>query len=330
MTLVSESSKGSGPRTLTLSVIIPTRNREKKLGRTLQALSLQSLPPDCFEVIVVNNQSNDGTVKIAQEYVRRFARWKLISETTMGAAAARNRGIEASQGQILVFLDDDVVPDASLLAEHLATHRQHEGVAVLGLVRFPWKGQESGLLWWLAWRPELLQSFRFTDSSNVPFLHFYTCNLSLPRRLLMTPFQFDESFHGYGFEDIDFGYRLIRSGHRIVFNPQASALHDFRVPYSEFVQRQYRAGQSLHLFLGKHPELHRLFLSRETSWRRTISPSIGLFTRSLAPCFDRSLSPRVQFLLPLLGRLCGFSLDYYFWKGFRDASRLHPVAGASP
>ncbi len=309
-----------------ISVLIPTKNRSLKLGRTLQGLCSQSVSGRAFEVIVVDNGSDDQTSRTVLSYTNRFDHLKLLKESKPGAAAARNRGMQVSQGDVIVFLDDDVIPDDHWLEEHVKSHRQYPDAAVLGCVRFPWTGNESAFHSMLTHRPELLQSYQFPDSLNVPFLHFYTCNLSVPRSFLSKGEAFDEAFTGAGFEDIELGYRLCLAGCRIVFNPCASALHDFGLSFSQFATKRYRAGQALRYLIKKHPELQTAFLPEATAWRRKLSVLFGLLISPLAPWFD--LPVRLSsFLLPVLGCFCYWNLEYHFWTGFKHDERAASLSG---
>lgn len=301
-----------------ISIVIPTRNRAAKLCCTLEGLCSQSIPSTAFEVLIVDNGSSDGTRETALHYVERFANWQYLCEPKPGAAAARNAGIKASQGRIILFLDDDVIPDRELLKEHLARHRE-ENIVVLGSVRFPWNGTESVFYYTLTRHPELLQSFRFPDPENVPFLHFYTCNLSVPRSFFEKHEALDDAFGGYGFEDIDLGYRITQAGLRIVFHPKASALHDFWLSFGEFAAKQRQAGHALQYLLNKHPELRPVFLPARTSWRRTLSALVGSAASVLAPFFDVPVRHLSFVLLPTLARFCWSNLQYQFWAGFRAA-----------
>lgn len=94
-----------------LSVVIPTKNRSAKLSRTLQGLVVQTISPEAFEVVAVDNGSGDETAEVIRAQAQSFAHWKLVEEPKPGAAAARNRGVEASRGEIVLFLDDDVFAD---------------------------------------------------------------------------------------------------------------------------------------------------------------------------------------------------------------------------
>lgn len=98
--------------TLTVGVIIPTRNRADLLHHALEALSRQTRAPD--EVIVVDNGSTDHTRQVAEQFSGRLP-IRYLFEPTPGAGQARNAGIRQSTSDILAFTDDDCIPDENWL-----------------------------------------------------------------------------------------------------------------------------------------------------------------------------------------------------------------------
>ena len=310
-----------------LTVIIPTKNRAAKLAATLDCLCQQSVGSGSFEVVVVDNGSSDHTQEVLSQYGNRFPVWKVVRESAPGAAAARNRGVEASSGKILLFLDDDILADPWLLKEHLKSHHSFPDSCVLGSVRFPWSSssrKHSLLEQCLIDHPELLQSFNFPDPENVPFLHFYTCNLSISGSLFEKVGGFDEAFSSYGFEDVDFGYRLNLLGHHIVHNPRASAIHDPSLSFAEFTQRRRHAGFALGYLLEKHPELFSQFFP--ASWRRYRRYAKllrGRFCALMRSPLDRLSSKPSCGMSKGLARLYQWSFEYEFWKGFADYHSRH-------
>ncbi|MGE5207629.1 MAG: glycosyltransferase family 2 protein [Chlamydiota bacterium] len=302
-----------------LSVVVPTRNRAAKLERALHSLSLQSLPPQQFDVIVVDNGGTDNTAEKFASFQVHFPNWKLARQPLPGPAAARNAGAQLSQAELLLFLDDDVIASPGLLQAHLEAQRQFPGCAVLGKVRNSWTGDESPFHRTLA-RRHLFHSFEFADPENVPFAHFYSCNLSLPRSALLQLGGFDERFPSAAFEDTDLGYRWASSGRRLVFCPEAGVTHDPSLTCHGFAGKRFAAGQALCLLLAKHPELEETFLP--SWWRRLLRSSLGFVAQPLAGLFDRPL-PRA--FLPALAEFCWFYLEYRFWAGYRQG-RAAPAA----
>lgn len=93
------------------SVIIPVRNRPEQLRRCLSGIRAGIFPPDCYEILVVDNGSTDATSAVAAE----FAGVGLLSEPVPNRCRARNHGAEAARAPWLVFIDSDCVPDPGWL-----------------------------------------------------------------------------------------------------------------------------------------------------------------------------------------------------------------------
>ncbi|MGB3190501.1 MAG: glycosyltransferase [Limnoraphis sp.] len=89
-----------------VSVIIPVYNDTKRLKQCLQALEKQTYPPNKYEVIVVDNASEENV----KDVVSQFVQARLTFENCPGSYVARNRGISVAQGEILAFTDADCIP----------------------------------------------------------------------------------------------------------------------------------------------------------------------------------------------------------------------------
>ena len=310
-----------------LSVVIPTKNRTESLGNALDSVARQTLPSDTFEVVVVDNGSSKEALTAIERYRNKFAHWQLLSEPTPGPAAARNCGVRASSGDVILFLDDDVIADPGLLAEHLAAHTSGEtssrlGQVVLGTVKNAWSGRESAFHWLLT-RRELFHSFRFPDPNNIPFSHFYTCNVSLRRAAFVEVGGFDESFTAAAFEDAELGYRLGRAGCRIIFNPRAAIVHAPLLSFEAFADKRFRAGRALYQLVTKHPELERILLPKR--WRRDSRYALGWALKPVASVGEQPVPASASFILPVLGEACWLYFEYRFWSGYRaGAMRLEP------
>ena len=112
-----------------ISVIIPTYNEEKNIERCLKALDEQTLPRESFEVIVVDGQSGDRTVEIAQKYAD-----KVIQQVSKGVGGARNDGVRIAKGDVIVTTDADCVPYGEWV-EIIRGHFEDEDVvAVTGFL----------------------------------------------------------------------------------------------------------------------------------------------------------------------------------------------------
>src|SRR5215470_9827202 len=114
-----------------VSIVVPTYNRRASLQRLLEALVHQTYARSDFEVIVVDDGSTDGTVEFARTTDFGY-QVRVIEQEHSGPAAARNRGVTEAHGELIVFLDDDVVPVDGLLAQHVADHAPDPKLVVIG------------------------------------------------------------------------------------------------------------------------------------------------------------------------------------------------------
>ena len=88
-----------------ISVIVPIRNEEEFIAATLDGLLGQDYPGDCFEVLVVDGESTDATIRIVSEYAEKHPQLKLFSNPKKWSSAARNIGIQNSTGDVVVIVD---------------------------------------------------------------------------------------------------------------------------------------------------------------------------------------------------------------------------------
>jgi glycosyltransferase involved in cell wall biosynthesis len=115
-----------------LSLIVPTHNRAGLLPESLGSFLSQSLHPSRYEILVVDNNSTDNTREVVEAVLRAATcRWRYLFEPRQGLHCARNRGILAASGEIVVFGDDDVIAEPTWL-ESLAREFDNASVGVVG------------------------------------------------------------------------------------------------------------------------------------------------------------------------------------------------------
>ena len=239
----------------TFSVVIPTYRRPDTLFRVLDALGEQQSPPD-FEVVVVDDGSGDGTEERLRAYRAPYP-LRGFSQENSGPARARNRGVEEARGRIVLFLGDDTVPEAQLLAVHGRAHAERPGrsVAVLGYTTWPRDRRVSPFLHQINEYGLQFGYGMIEDTESVPFNFFYTSNISLPRRLLVEAGMFDTTFPHAAWEDIEIAYRLTKDGMKILYRPEAVARHYHDITFRSFRRRQEKSGEAAAIFFERHPEL---------------------------------------------------------------------------
>ncbi len=226
---------------ITLSVVLPTRNRLRQLELVVAGLERQTYPLADTEVIVVSDGSSDGTNAYLQSLQTPLDLVARLVPRNQGVAAARNLGVALARGEIVLFLDDDVVPCDRLAAEHVASHASGgDRLVVFGPMLTP---RGFPLAPWVQWEQAmLLKQYRAMAAGRWqpgPRL-WYTGNASLRRRDLLAAGGFDPSFRRA--EDVELSYRLAAGNLRFVFNPAAVAYHHARRSYASWVALPYTYG----------------------------------------------------------------------------------------
>src|SRR6185503_15784205 len=116
-----------------LSIVIPTYNRAKHLRLCLEALNRQTQVASDFEVVVVIDGSTDKTIEMLKRFETPYS-LRIIWQKNSGQASALNQGIREALGRYILFLDDDIVADPRLVAEHLRAHHRHPNAVVIGQI----------------------------------------------------------------------------------------------------------------------------------------------------------------------------------------------------
>lgn len=205
-----------------ISVVVPTYNRRDRLRRVLEALADQSLPCAEIEVIVVSDGSSDGTDQYLTEAELPRPVTPVFQENA-GPAAARNNGVRHASADLVLFLDDDVIPASTLVEAHLRAHADRPGIVVIGPMLTP---DDHSMSSWVAWEQRMLyKQYDAMAAGRYPATarQFYTGNTSLPRRLFESYGGFDEAFRRA--EDIELAYRLAEGGVEFDFCPDARGYH---------------------------------------------------------------------------------------------------------
>ncbi len=214
-----------------VSVVIPCYNAEKTLRGCLQSVVEQAYPR--YEIIVVDDGSKDSSSSILREFKNRIT---IVTQSNQGASAARNAGISAAKGEIILLLDTD----ARVFPEWISAHamRQKEGYSILGGSVIPWDDGFAGMCdyystWYEYYPQKKFQTSRHQISST---------NLSIHRRVIETAGAFDASI-SKRLEDVEFSIRVQRKGFSIAFDPAMPMAHHDRETLWGFLKHQYWYGR---------------------------------------------------------------------------------------
>jgi glycosyltransferase involved in cell wall biosynthesis len=233
-----------------ISVVIPTYNRLDTLRYVVPSLLAQDLPADAYELLVCDSRSTDGTAEYLATVTAEHPNVRHLPGDYTGRAAARNAGIQAARGEVVLFNDSDIIASPDLLAQHLRHHRERERIAVVG-----WEVQVRSIEDYEYKRdhPAERGSLHPPSRKTLSWLYFLTGNASVRRADLLRVGSFDESFTGYGHEDLELGYRLQHAGVTILYEPKAVNYHTQDVPHEDQVEKMKLAGRSTARFYRKHP-----------------------------------------------------------------------------
>jgi glycosyltransferase involved in cell wall biosynthesis len=226
-----------------ITVQLCTYNRRGLLGRVLDALFHQDLDPNDYEIVLVDDGSTDGTYEDVLQNLRPPCAFHLIRQRNAGLARGRNVGIQRARGEIILFMDDDVLATPGLLSAHLRFHAQHQRSICRGVAINVESFDEL---------PPPNYSLR-----NYSGAYFWTTNVSVPLALVKDAGGFDERFREYGWEDLELGFRLRGMGIPSVLARDAIVYHykpAFEPAQFARAARQARAqARTAIQFLDKHP-----------------------------------------------------------------------------
>jgi glycosyltransferase involved in cell wall biosynthesis len=225
-----------------LSVIIPTYNQAECLDLTLTSLAGQSVGPNRFEVVVVDDASVQDLRAVVRRHEDQLRIRYVRQPSNRGRAAARNLGVAHSEADLILLMDADSYAAPDLVERHLRPAGESGPEVVYGRRIEPSWGTFSRLRQAFPAEDELLpmegdhRDLPRTDEDGgfdvyrrSAWMFGFTHNLSLPRELYRSIDGFDESFVQWGYEDTDFTYRIYRhfgrDSSRFRFDPHAICYH---------------------------------------------------------------------------------------------------------
>lgn len=291
-----------------ISVQICTYNRKESLSKVLLSLFDQTLSPDAYEVVLVDDGSTDGTEDLVKELDPPY-HLQYIRQNNSGLATARNKGIREAEGEYILFIDDDVLADRRLLEEHLLAHLRYPHSVINGWVNH-------------VVRMERPQSPRFT-LQDISTAFFWTSNVSVKKEYLLQVGLFDESFKEYGWEDLEIGHRLRKLGLKSRTNKRARAYHYKKKISNKDLPRLVRQaeakGRTAVLFVKKHP-VFRVKLATGVYWARLILDRLMFSGDYLLNFCQRRIDASNGRILEGIDLWCAHQLiKFYYFQAVRKS-----------
>ncbi|MCB9357251.1 MAG: glycosyltransferase [Calditrichaeota bacterium] len=267
------------------SIVVISFNQLDFIKRLTSQLLNQGFPTAEYEIVLVECASTDGTCEWLSGVIDSRMR-PLVLDVPSNRSFARNRGIEAARGDIVVMVDGDHTVQDNFLEAHWKLHEQRE-CAVVGKSDFAESKAHAALNAYLNGGG----AAKLPTGSSLPGRYFLTRNCSVPKRILLQIGMFDESFDRWGGEDLDLGVRIENAGVPIYASTEALAIHHHFRSLDELMTTVRAYGRDgVPLLLRKHP---RLF--RELNLDRSLA---NPFEPNRTPTPVRALF-RVAFLAPV-------------------------------
>jgi glycosyltransferase involved in cell wall biosynthesis len=298
-----------------ISIVIPTYNRLPILEKCLEALESQDFPADQYEVVVVDDGSRDRTVEWLNDNAPQLPHIQVFQQDHRGPSAARNLGVVRSRGEMIVFIDSDLVVTPSFLREHWQawqTAQQkagHDRLFTYGAVINTSNFDEP-----------TAEPYKLTDFSAA---YFATGNVMIPKHWLETVGLFDTQFSLYGWEDLELGVRLKQQQLQLVKAPKAVGYHWHPAFTLEqlpnLIDQERQRGKMGTLFYAKHPTWDVRMMVQMTALHRLLWGLLSWGGR----LNERSLRPLMAWLIQqgrpdLAYQVARIFLNWYSIQGLNN------------
>ena len=226
-----------------ISIIIPTYNGEATLRKCLGSVLNQNFKD--YEVVIVNNNSNDKTKNIILEFQRIDNRIKYIFEPHKGRGKARNAGIRESKGKIIVMTDSDCLVPKNWIKNIIKPIISDKEDIV--------QGNEEDLIgnYWTKMQQKANCRFFSERVYNTHYInHVDTKNFAIKKEVLEKVGFFDNTLKN--FEDFDLKVRLKKKGYKIYFFKSLKVKHHHRDNFLSLVKRRFNQGYWITKIYFKH------------------------------------------------------------------------------
>lgn len=234
-----------------VSIIVPSFRGVDRLPQLLDSLAAQNDGTPDFEVIVVVDGLDDGSVALLRNESRLDLR-SIVFPENRGRVAALNAGFEAARGDVLIRCDDDLLPGHDYVAEHVNVHRDGPGGAI-GL----YLNEYSTTPYATVYGRNADERFRGDAYSSAPEMtwRYWAGNCSITREVWEAVGPYDPEYRLYGWEDVDYGYRIHAAGFATRLAPELETPHRVAAVTTAIrARRASHSGAARRLFERKHPQ----------------------------------------------------------------------------
>jgi len=274
---------------LKISAIISTYNRARFLPGLFDSLKNQTIHPEDFEVIIINNNSTDETEHLSREFLNNSKGIKVsyFTETSQGLSFARNRGIREAAGELITFIDDDALPAKDFLEKTVRFFDEHPEAGASGgkiLLQFI----EKKPSWYNRFLSPLLGYFNYGNRTRLFKRNYFRGSNMTFRKSLFDTFQPFNTRLGRtggiltGGEEKELFYRLKNNGIQLWYNAEAVVYH--LVPAErttvDFIREQASGtgrGQRIQAQIEGDSSILKTLISEDLKWAATVFISLFYF-----------------------------------------------------
>ncbi len=224
------------------SVVVPAYNAAATIPACIQALQRQTLDPDCFEIIVVDDGSTDSTADSAAAAGAHL----VIRQPRARTAAARNAGMRAARGDIICFTDADCEPRPDWLAQLTARFGEPDIAGTKGTYATRQRSLVARFV-------QLEYEDKYDLLRSQPVIDFIdTYSAAYRREVLLANDGFDETFPYL--EDQELSFRLAARGYKMVFQPDAVVYHLHSATFAAYLRKKFIIGYWKAQVVRRFPE----------------------------------------------------------------------------
>lgn len=301
-----------------ISVLFPTFQRRHKALTCAAALAAQTLPRDRYEVLIGLDGPDDETRTLLESLGRRAPGFNLrvVEFPRDGYMAVRNGLLREARGELLVSLNDDVRPDPNFLEAHARGHndfrsRTGRNAIIVGSSPYLVRDPETALDR-LVQRTSMVFFYDVMDREHAAmahtgpngrdkdwgFRHVFGLNFSTPLAAVRDVGGFFEARMGYGYDDIELGYRLTSRLHMpVLYRPAARADHDHFYEPADILTRECRLGEAAWAVAAANPDFALATFGRDIRSDAEIEYSRAFVSR------ERAAAERLRASFDQLGKL---------------------------
>lgn len=316
------------------SIIIPTYNRWHMLLELLESIRQQDCPTDCLEVIIVDDGSADETLHVSADTFPFKYKLVVLHGENVGGVSARNRGVLFASGEILIFLDDDMILYPTYVSHLIRAFEKDSEILVRGMI-LPWENENQTLF-------TKINNLQIREREQNCIGDFTSNNLALRKDKFLCLGGWQEvipgepGLRGGIWADLLFAYRAHHRGLRLVTVQEALIIHCDYVDRSlqESCSRAYKISLWAPIILEKHPELNPYLpmfsdknpIQSSDNWkiktRKILRAVASLKFVIVGLTWLISLIEAILPLVKLLEKMYQWLIGEYIYRGYQDGLRI--------